>query len=76
MFNSLPDSWSCFTTRVNSLATFVHSQRVCLLRVRGFYHITFNFLINNDFLKHKQAIIKVNSRRSGVIVTSFSRQSQ
>ena len=28
-----------------------------------------NVLINNDFLKHKQANIKVNSRRFGVIVT-------
>ena len=76
MFNSLPDSWSCFTTRVNSLATFVHSQRVCLLRVRGFYHITFNFLINNDFLKHKQANINLESQRLGVIGTPFSRQSE
>ena len=31
--------------------------------------------INKDFLKHKQANIKVKSRRFGVIVTPFSRQS-
>ena len=34
------------------------------------------FLINNDFLKHKQANINVKSRRFGVIVTPFSRQSE
>ena len=33
--------------------------------------IYFIILINNDFLKHKQAKIKVNSRRFGVIVTPF-----
>ena len=33
-------------------------------------------LINNDFLKHKQANINVKSRRFGVIVTPFSRQSE
>ena len=32
--------------------------------------------INNDFLKHKQANIKVKSRRFGVISAPFSRQSQ
>ena len=32
-------------------------------------------LINKDFLKHKQANINVKSRRFGVIVTPFSRQS-
>ena len=30
------------------------------------------FLINDDFLKHKQANINVKSRRLGVIVTAFS----
>ena len=33
-------------------------------------------LINNDFLKHKQANINVKIRRFGVIVTPFSRQSE
>ena len=33
-------------------------------------------LINKDFLKHKQANINVKSRRFGVIVTPFSRQSE
>ena len=33
-------------------------------------------LINNNFLKHKQVNIKVNSRRFGVVVTPFSRQSK
>ena len=33
-------------------------------------------LINNDFLKHKQANINVNSRRFGIIVTPFSWQSE
>ena len=32
--------------------------------------------INNDFVKHKQANIKVKSRRFGVISAPFSRQSQ
>ena len=31
-------------------------------------------LINNDFLKHKQANINVKSRRFGIIMTQFSRQ--
>ena len=31
-------------------------------------------LINNDFLKHKQANINIKSRRFGVIMTPFSRQ--
>ena len=33
-------------------------------------------LIKNDFLKHKQANISVESRRFGVIMTPFSRQSE
>ena len=33
--------------------------------------LAYNFEINNDFLKHKQANINVNSRRFGVIVTLF-----
>ena len=33
-------------------------------------------LIKNDFLRHKQANIKVESRRFGVIMTPFSRQSK
>ena len=33
-------------------------------------------LINNDFLKHKQANINVKSRRFGIIVTPFSRQNE
>ena len=33
-------------------------------------------LIKNDFLKHKQANISVESRRVGVIMTPFSRQSE
>ena len=31
------------------------------------------FIINKDFLKHKQANIKVNSRRFGAIVTPHLR---
>ena len=34
------------------------------------------FLINNDFLKHKQANINVKSRRFGIIMTPFSRQNE
>ena len=33
-------------------------------------------LINNDFLKHKQANINVKSRRFGIIMTPFSRQNE
>ena len=33
-------------------------------------------LIKNDFLKHKQANSNVESRRFGVIMTPFSRQSE
>jgi len=32
------------------------------------------YLINNDFLKHKQANINVKSQRFGVIMTPFSRK--
>ena len=32
--------------------------------------------IKNDFLKHKQANVNVESRRFGVIMTPFSRQSK
>ena len=34
------------------------------------------FLINNDFLKHKQANINVKSQRFGIIMTPFSRQNE
>ena len=33
-------------------------------------------LINNDFLKHKQANISVKSRCFGIIMTPFSRQNE
>ena len=40
----------------------------------GFFF--FLVLIKNDFLKHKQANIKVNSQRFGIIMTPFSRQNE
>ena len=43
---------------------------------KDFYWIIINVLINNDFLKHKQANINVKNRRFGVIVTPLSRQSE
>jgi len=33
-------------------------------------------MINNNFLKHKQANINVKSRRFGIIMTPFSRQNE
>ena len=36
----------------------------------------FKVLIKNDFLKHKQANINVNSRRFGIIMTPFLRQNE
>ena len=33
-------------------------------------------LINNDFLKHKQANIIIKSRRFGIVMTPFSRQNE
>ena len=41
-----------------------------------YFIIIYIFLINNDFLKHKQANINVKSRRFGIIMTPFSRQNE
>ena len=51
------------------------TERICHA-LGGILKLVYRFLINNDFLKHKQANINVKSRRFGVIVTPFSRQSE
>ena len=42
----------------------------------GWLFVYVLFLIKNGFLKHKQAKISIESRRFGVIMTPFSRQSE
>ena len=46
---------------------------ICAIEI---LNIIIIILINNDFLKHKQANINVKNRRFGVIVTPLSRQSE
>ena len=38
------------------------------------YKMPISRIIDNDFLKHKQANINVKSRRFGIIMTPFSRE--
>ena len=54
----------------------LHIKLFLIKRINNYTIISHKVLINDDFLKHKQANIKVNSRRFGVIVTPFSRQSK
>ena len=54
----------------------LHIKLLLIKRINNYTTISHKVLINDDFLKHKQANIKVNSRRFAVIVTPFSRQSK
>jgi len=63
--------WSHARQRVGNISNFIREQN-------NFTDTdAFGFLlVYNYFLKHKQANINVKSRRFGIIMTPFSRQSE